>query len=79
MREEVKFFQALESHMRNEDVSLVGRDHLMHRSYYIPVKGIMNEDLCERYRLLAHDKKQRIAKDLTANRISERGLRFDKL
>lgn len=64
MREEADFFQTLELHMRNEDVSLVGRDHLMYRSYYMPVKGVIDGDLCERYRLLASDKKQRIASDL---------------
>ncbi|KAI1770802.1 Pre-mRNA-splicing factor rse-1 [Hypoxylon cercidicola] len=64
MRDEANFFQVLESHMRNEDVSLVGRDHLMYRSYYNPVKGVIDGDLCERYRLLANDKKERIAGEL---------------
>ncbi|KAK7426774.1 pre-mRNA-splicing factor rse1 [Neonectria magnoliae] len=42
----------------HEDPSPVGRDHLMHRSYYVPV------NLCERYRLLSTDKKQQISGEL---------------
>ena len=63
-REDVDFFQSLESHMRTEDPPLAGRDHLMYRSYYVPVKGVIDGDLCERFALLPTDKKQMIAGDL---------------
>lgn len=63
-REDADFFQTLETHMRGTDPSLVGRDHLMYRSYYAPVKGIIDGDLCERYRFLPSDKKQAIASEL---------------
>lgn len=63
-REDVDFFQSLESHMRTEDPPLAGRDHLIYRSYYVPVKGVIDGDLCERFALLPSDKKQIIAGDL---------------
>lgn len=63
-REDADFFRALGLHMRAEDASLNGRDHLMYRGYYAPVKGVVDGDLCERYRLLPHDKKLKIAAEL---------------
>ncbi|KAI9766913.1 MAG: pre-mRNA-splicing factor rse1 [Geoglossum simile] len=63
-REDVDFFQNLEQHLRTEDAPLAGRDHLIYRSYYVPVKGVIDGDLCERYALLPNDKKQMIAGEL---------------
>lgn len=63
-REDTDFFQSLEQHMRTEDAPLAGRDHLMYRGYYAPVKGVIDGDLCERYNLLPNDKKQMIAGEL---------------
>lgn len=63
-REDVDFFQTLEMHLRTEDAPLAGRDHLIYRSYYVPVKGVIDGDLCERYTLLPTDKKMMIAGEL---------------
>ncbi|KKF95581.1 Pre-mRNA-splicing factor rse-1 [Ceratocystis platani] len=63
-REDVDFFQALETHMRTEDPPLAGRDHLIYRGYYVPAKGVIDGDLCERFALLSNDKKQMIAGEL---------------
>ncbi|MCJ1288954.1 pre-mRNA-splicing factor rse1 [Xylographa carneopallida] len=63
-REDVDFFQTLEQHLRSEEAPLAGRDHLIYRSYYVPVKGVIDGDLCERYALLPNDKKQMIAGEL---------------
>jgi splicing factor 3B subunit 3 len=63
-REDVDFFQTLEQHLRTEDAPLAGRDHLIYRSYYVPVKGVIDGDLCERYTLLPTDKKMMIAGEL---------------
>ncbi|KND95090.1 Pre-mRNA-splicing factor RSE1 [Tolypocladium ophioglossoides CBS 100239] len=63
-REDADFFQSLEQHLRTEDPPLAGRDHLMYRGYYAPVKGIIDGDLCERYNLLSNDKKMMIAGEL---------------
>ena len=43
-REDVDFFQTLEQHLRAEDAPLAGRDHLIYRSYYVPVKGVIDGD-----------------------------------
>ncbi|EGX97124.1 pre-mRNA splicing factor RSE1 [Cordyceps militaris CM01] len=63
-REDTDFFQSLEQHLRTEDGPLAGRDHLMYRSYYAPVKGVIDGDLCERFSILPNDKKQMIAGEL---------------
>jgi splicing factor 3B subunit 3 len=63
-REDVDFFQSLEQHLRSEDNPLAGRDHLIYRSYYVPVKGVIDGDLCERFPLLPRDKKAMIAGEL---------------
>ncbi|EMT64033.1 Pre-mRNA-splicing factor rse-1 [Fusarium odoratissimum] len=63
-REDADFFQNLEQHLRTEDPPLAGRDHLMYRGYYAPVKGVIDGDLCERYNLLPNDKKLMIAGEL---------------
>ncbi|KAF4999590.1 hypothetical protein FGRMN_2338 [Fusarium graminum] len=63
-REDADFFHTLEAQMRAEDTSPVGRDHLMYRGYYVPVQGVIDGDLCERFRLLPLDKKQQIAGEL---------------
>jgi splicing factor 3B subunit 3 len=63
-REDADFFQSLEQHLRTEDPPLAGRDHLIYRGYYAPVKGVIDGDLCERYTLLPNDKKLMIAGEL---------------
>ncbi|KAF5679748.1 pre-mRNA-splicing factor rse-1 [Fusarium denticulatum] len=63
-REDADFFLALEAQMRAEDPSPAGRDHLMYRGYYVPAKGVIDGDLCERFRLLPVERKQRIAGEL---------------
>lgn len=63
-REDVEFFQMLELQMRNESVSLCGRDHLAYRSYYFPVKNVVDGNLIEQYHRLPADKKRQIAEEL---------------
>ena len=59
-------------HMRSELPSLVGRDHLSFRSYYLPIKCMIDGDLCELYNSLDPAKKRSIAEDLdrTPNEVS---------
>lgn len=64
IRENAEFFQALEMHMRSEDPPLAGREHLMYRGNYVPVKGILDGDLCERFLQLPREKKEMIAGQL---------------
>ncbi|XP_031565334.1 splicing factor 3B subunit 3-like [Actinia tenebrosa] len=63
-REDIDFFQHLEMHLRSEHPSLVGRDHLSFRSYYFPVKNVMDGDLCESYNSLEYNKRRAIAEEL---------------
>lgn len=63
-REDLSFFTHLELFLRNEALSLVGRDHLSYRSYYIPVKDVIDGDLCEVFSTLHYDKQKAIAADL---------------
>lgn len=50
--------------MRTQDISLVGRDHIAYRGYYVPIKGVVDGDLCESFSLLPYPKQQAIALDL---------------
>ena len=56
--------QHLEMHMRTEFNSLIGRDHLSFRSYYSPVIGVVDGDLCELYHSLEPSVQKRIAEEL---------------
>ncbi|KAL1922827.1 uncharacterized protein VTP21DRAFT_9203 [Calcarisporiella thermophila] len=63
-REDVDFFQTLEMHVRQETASLIGRDQLAYRSYYVPVKGAVDGDLVELYNLLPPEKRRAIAVEM---------------
>ncbi|KAF4620312.1 hypothetical protein D9613_000135 [Agrocybe pediades] len=63
-KEDVDFISTLEQHMRTEQGSLVGRDQLSWRGYYVPVKAVVDGDLCETYARLPGSKQQAIAGEL---------------
>lgn len=63
-REDVEFFSQLEQLVRQEEPPLTGRDHLMFRSYYVPVKGVVDGDLCERFLRLDGSVREKIAAEL---------------
>lgn len=63
-KEDVDFISTLEQHMRTEQISLVGRDHLAWRGYYVPVKAVVDGDLCEMYARLPANKQSSIANEL---------------
>ncbi|KAI8074923.1 CPSF A subunit region-domain-containing protein [Gongronella butleri] len=63
-KEDVEFFQNLEIHMRTEAAPLAGRDHLSYRSYYAPVRNVIDGDLCEQFNLLPAEKRRMIADEL---------------
>ena len=50
--------------MRNESLSVVGRDNLAYRSFYAPTKGVIDGDLCELFSTLPYDKQKEIAGEL---------------
>ncbi|KAL9056704.1 MAG: hypothetical protein Q9162_002773 [Coniocarpon cinnabarinum] len=61
MRDDIQFFMDLERCMRMTEPNLLGRDHLLYRCYYAPVKGCIDGDLVERFFLLNDEWKQRIS------------------
>ncbi|KAI0786785.1 CPSF A subunit region-domain-containing protein [Abortiporus biennis] len=63
-KEDVDFISTLEQHMRTEQISLVGRDHLAWRGYYVPVKAVVDGDLCETFARLPANKQSAIAGEL---------------
>lgn len=62
--EDLDFFQHLEMHMRSENSPLCGREHLSFRSYYYPVKNVIDGDLCEQYNSLEPGKQKSIAQSM---------------
>eukprot|EP00911_Craspedida_sp_UC1_P001250 UC1_evm1s943 len=63
-KEDVEFFQTLEMHMRQEAPPLCGRDHLAFRSAYLPVKSVIDGDLCETFTALEPAKCAEIAEEM---------------
>jgi splicing factor 3B subunit 3 len=63
-KDDVDFISTLEQHMRTENLSLVGRDHLAWRGYYTPVKATVDGDLCEYFAKLPAQKQLAIAGEL---------------
>ncbi|KAJ6449792.1 CPSF A subunit region-domain-containing protein [Mycena sanguinolenta] len=63
-KDDIDFLSALEQHIRAEQGSPVGRDHLSWRGYYVPVKGVVDGDLCETFHLLSGDQQRTIAAEL---------------
>lgn len=62
--EDQDFFQHLEMHMRSENPPLCGRDHLSFRSYYYPLKNVLDGDLCEQFNAIDPAKQKSISEDL---------------
>jgi splicing factor 3B subunit 3 len=70
-RRQYKMFQQLELALRNDDKPISGRDHLAYRSYYNPVKSVIDGDLIERFLVLGHDKRESLVGQLTGPWTSE--------
>lgn len=66
-KEEVSFFQHLEMFMRQESSNVCGRDHLSFRSYYQPVKHVLDGELCARFTALPAAKQREFAEDTDRN------------
>lgn len=70
-RRQHKMFQQLELQLRSDDKPLSGRDHLAYRSYFTPVKSVIDGDLIERFLVLSRDKRESIVGQLTGSWTSE--------
>jgi splicing factor 3B subunit 3 len=73
-KDEIEIFKTIEMHLRNEIPNPCGRDHVQYRSYYFPVKNVIDGDLCEHYNMLPNEKKRQIADSLdrTVSEISKK-------
>ncbi|KAJ1984548.1 pre-mRNA-splicing factor rse1 [Dimargaris verticillata] len=73
-KSDIEFFQTLEMHLRNASPPLCGRDHLAYRSYYQPVKAVIDGDLCEQFSLLPLAKQDQVAEEMdrTASEITKK-------
>lgn len=56
--------EKLESALRNKIPIWSGRNHLLYRGYYAPVKNVVDGDLCEEFRTLESSDKGEIAKEI---------------
>jgi len=63
-QEDHQFFQHLEMHMRTDCPPLCGRDHLAYRSTVMPVKNVIDGDLCEQFNMMDAAKQRSIAEEL---------------
>ena len=63
-REDLDFLTQLEVHMRARQLSCIGRDHLSYRSYFAPVKDVIDGDLCEMYTTLPAAVQKEIASEM---------------
>jgi len=72
--EDHDFFQHLEMHMRAEYQTLCGRDQNAFRSYYYPVKNVIDGDLCEQFAHLDLAKQKMIGEglDRTASEVAKK-------
>ena len=66
-KEELDFFTHLEMYLRIESQPLAGRDHVMFRSSYAPVKDVIDGDLCEMFTSLDGNKQKMLAEELERN------------
>ncbi|KAF1745117.1 hypothetical protein MXB_2594 [Myxobolus squamalis] len=63
-KEDIDFMQHIELYIRQALPSIVGRDHIAYRSYYFPLKSVIDGDTCEQFNSLDSDKKRAIAEEL---------------
>jgi len=66
-RENVEFYTDLEGSMRTDAPRPTGREPQAYRSYYAPIKHIIDGDLCEMFGKLAFEEQKKIAEKLDRN------------
>jgi splicing factor 3B subunit 3 len=76
-RADVDFFTHLEMFLRQEQPPLSGRDHLTFSSAYVPVKAVLDGDLCERFATMDSDKQHSVASELDGRTPAEVAKKLD--
>ncbi|GJD11799.1 Splicing factor 3B subunit 3 [Galdieria sulphuraria] len=59
---DMELFQALELQLREYRSPLCGRHHLAYRSYFFPVRHVIDGDLCEEFYRLSLEQQEKIVK-----------------
>uniref|UniRef100_A0A6S8AJ15 RSE1/DDB1/CPSF1 C-terminal domain-containing protein n=1 Tax=Aplanochytrium stocchinoi TaxID=215587 RepID=A0A6S8AJ15_9STRA len=62
--DDADFFNHLEMHLRSTITDMIGRDHLSFRSAFIPVKDVVDGDLCANFSKLTASSQLKIAEEL---------------
>eukprot|EP00541_Cyclophora_tenuis_P018984 CAMPEP_0116547076 /NCGR_PEP_ID=MMETSP0397-20121206/3581_1 /TAXON_ID=216820 /ORGANISM="Cyclophora tenuis, Strain ECT3854" /LENGTH=263 /DNA_ID=CAMNT_0004071577 /DNA_START=218 /DNA_END=1009 /DNA_ORIENTATION=- len=60
-RDDVEFYTKLENCLRTDAVRPTGRDPQSYRSYYAPVKHVVDGDLCSAFNQLSYEEQSKIA------------------
>ncbi|KAL1520024.1 hypothetical protein AB1Y20_023502 [Prymnesium parvum] len=63
-KDDLDLCQALEMHLRQDAPPLSGKDQLVFRSSYFPLKGIVDGDFCSVYNRLTPEEQRSIAEEL---------------
>ena len=63
-RDDVEFFQDLEAHLRTDAPRLTGNEPQNYRSYYSPVKHVVDGDLCDSFGNIEFKDQKKIAEKL---------------
>jgi splicing factor 3B subunit 3 len=63
-KEDLELLQTLEMHLRQEAPPLSGRDQLVYRSAFFPIKGVVDGDFCLQFNALGPDEQRAIAEEL---------------
>ena len=73
-KKDIDFFTQLEMQLREKNPPLCGRDHLAYRSYYFPVKSVIDGDLIEQFNDLDLATKTKISEEFqrSPNEISKK-------
>lgn len=66
-RENVEFYSELEACLRKHAPRPTGREPQAYRSYYAPIKHVIDGDLCEMYSKLGFEEQKKIADQLDRN------------
>ena len=63
-RDDVEFYTKLEGRLRTDAVRPTGRDPQSYRSYYAPIKHVVDGDLCASFNALSYEEQNKIATHL---------------
>merc|ERR1712110_978586 len=63
-KEDIDFYIHLEMYLRIQVLPLAGRDHLMFRSFFGPLRAVVDGDLCKQFTKLPYSQQKLLAQEL---------------